>query len=102
MKINNEKGWFCFSVMAANGAWPLVQSAFVGMAGLLMLACAWHIPAWEKAKDAGGDAPSIYQAQKMWPQNIACKLPGGDCTPNMSIKYVTGNGGNFAGGIDKT
>lgn len=47
------------------------QMAFacVGVAAL------WHIPAWSKAKKEGKTAE--YQKQKMFPQELFAKLPGG-------------------------
>lgn len=72
----------------------IIQLLFVGTA----VACVWHIPAWEKAKSEGSDARAIYQAQKMWPQQVFDKLPGNHTV--TAITYVKGNGGNFSGGID--
>ena len=67
----------------------------------LALACLWHIPAWQDAKATGTTAQ--YQSQKMWPQQLFAKLPGGDNYKNNSVVTfpappVVGNGGNFPGG----
>lgn len=64
-------------------------------------AAVWHIPAWNEAKKNGTTA--AYQAQKMWPQQLFAKLPGGDNYKNNSVVTfptppVVGNGGNFPGG----
>ena len=64
--------------------------------GCTMLAAVWHIPAWSKAKAEGKTAE--YQAQKMWPQQIFAKLPGGDSHKPNAIEESKGNEGNFKGG----
>jgi len=63
--------------------------AFKVLWAALIVACAWHIPAWEKAKDNHTEA--TYQMQQMWPQPFFG-------TQNKMPSNVMGNGGNFTGG----
>lgn len=55
-----------------------VALGFTAAYSIVMGAAFWHVPAWEKAKASGPDAEKAYQAQKMWPQQLFAKLPGGD------------------------
>jgi hypothetical protein len=41
----------------------------------LIIACIWHMPAWELAK--ANHTERAYQQQEMWPQQLFDKLPGG-------------------------
>lgn len=64
----------------------------------LVSACVWHIPAWEEAKKNHTEA--AFQSQEMFPQELFDKLPGG--TPGRLVgDSVSGNAGNFNGGISK-
>lgn len=93
MKLNN-KGEIFLTLATVPGIVHVVGAA-------LLVACIWHIPAWQEAKKNGTTAQ--YQAQKMWPQQFFSTLPGGDnykgkntvATPTPVVK---GNGGNFPGG----
>ena len=64
---------------------------------ILAAACIWHMPAWSKAKAQGGDAPAIYQAQEMWPQQVFDKLPGDH--RETIIAFKNSNSGNLPGGV---
>lgn len=98
--MNNKKGHVILGVayMKMNFAAATVLS-FKAVGLLLVAACAWHMPAWTKAKLQGGDAPAIYQAQEMWPQQLFDQLPGAHRA--TAIAFKAGNGGNFPGGVDK-
>lgn len=100
MKLNN-KGEVFLTLATIPGVIHLIG---VG----ILVAAVWHVPAWTKAKKEGTTAQ--YQAQKMWPQEVFAKLPGGDnykgrandvsVAPNVEEIAVAlaGNGGNFVGG----
>lgn len=53
-----------------------IAVVFYAVGGSALVAAAAHIPAWEKAKAEHTEV--AYQAQKMWPQQLFAKLPGGD------------------------
>ena len=89
MKINNKRGhvYLAGLVIAPAKAYGIVSvvGAFKVAFIALALAAAWHIPAWDKAKDANTEA--AYQKQEMWPQQLFDKLPGG--TPGRTNGVVT-------------
>lgn len=65
MIMKNSKG-IVYAAVAA------IQIAMAGAVG----AAIWHVPAWSQAKATHTEA--AYQSQKMWPQELFAKLPGGD------------------------
>jgi len=93
----NKKGHLILGVayLHLTGA---ASTALTANAVALALAtvCMWHIPAWEKAK--ANHTEAAYQSQEMFPQQLFDKLPGG--TPGRTVgQFVSGNGGNLAGGF---
>lgn len=77
--MKNKKGHVILGVAFMHMNMAAATALSFKAAGLaLVAACIWHIPAWEKAKAAGPEARKAYQAQKMWPQQLFAKLPGGD------------------------
>lgn len=94
--MGNKKGHAYLLVLAAVpgpiAAMTITVAAFKVAFAVIALAAIWHIPAWEQAKDSHTE--STYQAQQMWPQEL---FSG----PHTEIAYKNGNGGNFAGGMDK-
>lgn len=90
----NKKGTVLLGLTFINVPSSIVVATAFKLAFIALLgACVWHIPAWDQAKATHTEA--IYQAQQMWPQQVFNKVP------NTAITYKEGNGGNFAGGIDK-
>lgn len=105
MKKSNKKGfihhWMMHhmivgSIITKSAIVPGAIAFKIGFAAIAC-ACIWHIPAWSAAKAKGGDAPAIYQAQEMWPQQVFDKLPGAHRA--TEITFQKGNGGNFINGI---
>ena len=89
MKINNQKGILGITALAAT---PGFAASFVlGFkiaAGVIALACIWHIPAWDVAKANGTE--KAYQAQQMFPQELFAKLPGGNIVVHPTVVAPTG------------
>ena len=100
MNINNKRGVFGLTALVATHGFA--ASFILGYkiaAGAILLAAVWHIPAWDTAKASHTEA--AYQAQEMFPQQLADKLPGG--IPGRKNTVVAmGNGGNFIGGNSRT
>ena len=89
MKLNNEKGIWTVPMWAAS------KGAIAGYVlvnkiawGAIVLACIWHIPAWDVAKANGTE--KAYQAQQMFPQELFAKLPGGNIVVHPTVVAPTG------------
>lgn len=90
----NKKGNVIIGLALSHVSSAVLTATIFKMAFIaLAVTVAWHIPAWEKAKD--NHTEDIYQSQQMWPQQIFYKIP------NTEITYKSGNGGNFSNGIQR-
>lgn len=94
--MKNKKGHVILGLAYTHfGATALTFTVAKGIGMLLVAACVWHIPAWEKAKANHTEAE--YQSKEMFPQQLFDKLPGGVSGRKLGT-LKSGNGGNFYGG----
>lgn len=89
--MKNKKGFLVLGVQLVNVSAGVLAFSLVKVSlCAALVAAAWHIPAWEKAKL--NHTEESYQASKMWPQQLFAKLPGGDyVAPKVEESHVGGH-----------